>query len=206
MCDLQEWHADTGPAHTRASTSRSIIFLNRWPRVADHRRSAIVLSGTGSDGTAGLRAIKAAGGLTFAQTADRESSIRCRTARFVPVLSMLFCRRTQSRAKSSASPTIRTSGVRWPIAQEDENEAYRQADDLGRIFLSLKKYTGVDFSAYKHSTLESPDSPPDGAASNRTAGPIRAVLRNNKKEVEALFADLLINVTRFFRDKGCSEP
>src|SRR6266853_57688 len=38
-------------------------------------------------------------------------------------------------------------------AEGAEKEAYRQADDLGRVFLSLKKQMGVDFSGYKESTL-----------------------------------------------------
>ena len=166
------------------------------------RAIGIVLSGTGSDGTAGLRAIKAAGGLTFAQTeasakfdAMPRSAIR---SGFVDVVLPpdAIAREIQS---VSDHPYIRRPQA---DAQEAEKEAYRQADNLGRIFLSLKKQMGVDFSAYKQSTLGSPRSPEDGAASNRKAEPYARYLRNNKKECEALFDDLLINVTRFFRDEA----
>src|SRR5260370_26801206 len=45
--------------------------------------------------------------------------------------------------------------IRRPLSDPEgiEKAAYKQADDLGRIFLSLKKQMGVDFSTYKESTL-----------------------------------------------------
>src|SRR5205807_3175596 len=117
------------------------------------RAIGIVLSGTGSDGTAGLRAIKAAGGLTFAQTeasakfdAMPRSAIR---SGFVDlVLSPDAIARELGRI--AEHPYIRR-----PLADAEqvEKEAYRQADDLGRVFLSLKKQMGVDFSGYKETTL-----------------------------------------------------
>src|SRR5436190_559372 len=102
------------------------------------RAIGIVLSGTGSDGTAGLRAIKA---------------------------------------------------------------ACRQANDLGRIFLSLKKQMGVDFSAYKETTLLRRIQRRMALHRIDKVNQYARFLRDNKKEIEALFDDLLINVTRFFRDK-----
>src|SRR5437867_2500511 len=117
------------------------------------RAVGIVLSGTGSDGTAGLRAIKAAGGLTFAQNQESakfdampRSAIR---AGFVDLV--LTPREIAREIERIADHSY----IRRPRidAEEAEKEAYRQADDLGRIFLSLKKQMGVDFSAYKESTL-----------------------------------------------------
>src|SRR5438874_2236280 len=113
----------------------------------------IVLSGTGSDGTAGLRAIKAAGGLTFAQTeasakfdAMPRSAIR---SGFVDLVLPPDAIARELR-RIADHPYIRRP---LPNAEEVEKEAYRQADDLGRIFLSLKKQMGVDFSGYKETTL-----------------------------------------------------
>jgi two-component system, chemotaxis family, CheB/CheR fusion protein len=164
------------------------------------RAIGIVLSGTGSDGTAGLRAIKAAGGLTFAQSeasakfdAMPRSAIR---SGFVDVVLPpdAIAREIQS---VSDHPYIRS-----PLAdaQQVEKEAYRQADDLGRIFLSLKKQMGVDFSAYKQSTLVRRVHRRMALHRLENLSQYARYLRNNKKEIEALFADLLINVTRFFRD------
>src|SRR5436305_6288701 len=163
------------------------------------RAIGIVLSGTGSDGTAGLRAIKAAGGLTFAQTeasakfdAMPRSAIR---SGFVDIVLPPDAIAGEIR-RIADHPYIRR-----PLADAEqvEKKAYRQADDLGRIFLSLKKQMGVDFSAYKQSTLIRRVNRRMALHQIEELSQYARYLRNNKKEIEALFDDLLIDVTRFFR-------
>src|SRR6266404_4114571 len=164
------------------------------------RAIGIVLSGTGSDGTAGLRAIKAAGGLTFAQTeasakfdAMPRSAIR---SGFVDVVLAPDAIAREIRSVSDHPYLRRTLAD----AQQAEKEAYRHADDLGRIFLSLKKQMGVDFNAYKQTTLVRRVHRRMALHRLEKLSQYARYLRNNKKEIEALFGDLLINVTRFFRD------
>ncbi len=162
----------------------------------------IVLSGTGSDGTAGLRAIKAAGGLTFAQTEESakfdampRSAIRSGFVDLVlPPDAM-----AHEIQRIADHPYIRR-----PLADAEqvEKDVYRQTDDLGRIFLSLKKQMGVDFSAYKQSTLIRRVNRRMALHRIEKLSQYARYLRNNKKEIEALFDDLLINVTRFFRDEA----
>src|SRR5216117_2466696 len=166
------------------------------------RAIGIVLSGTGSDGTAGLRAIKAAGGLTFAQTeasakfdAMPRSAIR---SGFVDLVLPPDAIARELR-RIADHPYIRRP---LPNAEEVEKEAYRQADDLGRIFLSLKKQMGVDFSGYKETTLIRRVNRRMALHQIEELSHYARYLRNNKKEIEALFDDLLINVTRFFRDSS----
>jgi len=164
------------------------------------RAIGIVLSGTGSDGTAGLRAIKTAGGLTFAQSeASAKFDAMPRSAIRSGFVDVVLAPDAIAREIQSVSdhPYIR----RPPAdAQQAEKEAYRQADDLGRIFLSLKKQMGVDFSAYKQSTLIRRVHRRMALHRLEDLSQYARYLRNNKKETEALFDDLLINVTRFFRD------
>src|SRR6266545_822005 len=166
------------------------------------RAIGIVLSGTGSDGTAGLRAIKAAGGLTFAQNEESakfdampRSAIR---AGFVDLV--LTPRDIAREIERIANHPY----IRRPLSDPEEIEkaAYRQADDLGRIFLSLKKQMGVDFSAYKESTLIRRIQRRMALHRIEKISQYARFLRDNKKEIEALFDDLLINVTRFFRDEA----
>src|SRR5437773_5366338 len=165
------------------------------------RAIGIVLSGTGSDGTAGLRAIKAAGGLTFAQTEESakfdampRSAIR---SGFVDLV--LPPHEIARELRRIADHPY----IRRPLndPEEIEKAAYRQADDLGRIFLSLKKQMGVDFSAYKETTLLRRIQRRMALHRIDKVNQYARFLRDNKKEIEALFDDLLINVTRFFRDK-----
>src|SRR6266705_2297107 len=165
------------------------------------RAIGIVLSGTGSDGTAGLRAIKAAGGLTFAQNQESakfdampRSAIR---AGFVDLV--LTPREIAREIERVANHPY----IRRPLSDPEEIEkaAYRQADDLGRIFLSLKKQMGVDLSAYKESTLIRRIQRRMALHRIEKISQYARFLRDNKKEIQALFDDLLINVTRFFRDQ-----
>jgi two-component system, chemotaxis family, CheB/CheR fusion protein len=166
------------------------------------RGIGIVLSGTGSDGTAGLRAIKAAGGLTFAQTEESakfdampRSAIR---SGFVDLVLPPDAIAREIR-RIADHPYIQRPLI---DAEEAEKEAYRQADDLGRIFLSLKKHIGVDFKAYKESTLIRRIHRRMALHRIDALKRYARFLRDNKREIEALFDDLLINVTRFFRDEA----
>src|SRR2546428_6676902 len=165
------------------------------------RAIGVVLSGTGGDGTAGLRAIKAAGGLTFAQNEESAKfDAMPRSAIRAGFVDLVLTPREIAREieRISNHPYIRR-----PLSDPEEIEkaAYRQADDLGRIFLSLKKQIGVDFSAYKESTLIRRIQRRMALHRIEKMSQYARFLRDNKKEIEALFDDLLINVTRFFRDE-----
>ena len=165
------------------------------------RAIGIVLSGTGSDGTAGLRAIKAAGGLTFAQTeASAKFDAMPRSAIRSGFVDVVLPPEAIAReiCRIADHPYIRRP---VPDREEIEKAAYQQADDLGRVFLSLKKQMGVDFSAYKQSTLIRRVNRRMALHRLEKLSQYARYLRNNKKETEALFGDLLINVTRFFRDE-----
>src|SRR6201987_175008 len=158
------------------------------------RAIGIVLSGTGSDGTAGLRAIKAAGGLTFAQSEESSKfDAMPRSAIRAGFVDLALTPREIAREieRISNHPYLRR-----PLSDPEavEKAAYKQADDLGRIFLSLKKQTGVDFSSYKESTLLRRIQRRMALHRIDKIGQYARFLRHNKKKNEALFDDLLINV------------
>jgi two-component system CheB/CheR fusion protein len=162
----------------------------------------VILSGSGTDGTAGLRAIKAAGGLTFAQSersakfdAMPRSAIR---AGFVDA-ALPPREIAQELQRIADHPYIRRPTTETGSA-EARKEIYPEADDLGRIFLSLRKQMGVDFSSYKHATLLRRLQRRMALHRMEKLSQYAKFLRENKEEIEALFADLLINVTHFFRD------
>ncbi|HEU0209876.1 MAG TPA: chemotaxis protein CheB [Candidatus Udaeobacter sp.] len=182
---------------------RNVAIDHFFESLAEERGSraiGIVLSGTGSDGTAGLRAIKAAGGLTFAQSEESakfdampRSAIR---AGFVDLA--LTPREIAREIEWIATHPYLQRTLTDPEALE--RATYDQADDLGRIFLSLKKQTGVDFSSYKKSTLVRRIERRMALHRIEKISEYARFLRNNKNENAALFDDLLINVTHFFRD------
>jgi two-component system, chemotaxis family, CheB/CheR fusion protein len=168
------------------------------------RAIGVVLSGTGSDGTAGLRAIKAAGGLTFAQ--DEESAkfnAMPRSAiRSGFVDAVLPPDRIAAEIARIAKHPYVSPAVDNGATEAAEEAAYREGDNLDRVFLSLKKQMGVDFTTYKPSTLKRRIQRRMALHRMRDLAEYVRFLRGNKKENEALFDDLLINVTRFFRDQA----
>ena len=164
------------------------------------RAIGILLSGTGSDGTAGLRAIKAAGGITFAQDASAKFDAMPRSAIRSGFVDMVLPPREIAREvrRIADHPYLRRT---LSDRAETERLNFKAADDLGRIFLSLKKQMGVDFSAYKETTLNRRIQRRMALHRIEQLGQYARFLHENKKEIEALFDDLLINVTRFFRDE-----
>jgi two-component system, chemotaxis family, CheB/CheR fusion protein len=162
----------------------------------------VILSGSGTDGTAGLRAIKAAGGLTFAQSEESakfdampRSAIR---AGFVDAA--LPPREIAEEIRRVADHPY----IRRPMTDDESAKTTKEiypADDLARIFFSLRKQMGVDFSSYKHATLLRRIHRRMALHRMQKLSQYAKFLRDNKQEIEALFDDLLINVTHFFRDE-----
>lgn len=157
---------------------------------------AVILSGTGSDGTLGLREIKAAGGITFVQTSE--------TARYDGMPSSaapdtVDFRLPPQRIAEELAHIARIGGTSL-IRDLPEETSSQPTDDLQKIFLLLRRTTGVDFSLYKQTTVSR------RIARRMLLHKIDSLKRYAKYvqqtpgEVGALFDELLINVTGFFRD------
>ncbi|HEU0276099.1 MAG TPA: chemotaxis protein CheB [Candidatus Udaeobacter sp.] len=166
------------------------------------RAIGVLLSGTGSDGTAGLRAIKAAGGLTFAQ--DEETAKFPEMPRSAIRTGSVDAVRSPREIARELRHIAQHPYLRRPMNKTEAEEAikseYEKADDLSRIFLSLRKQMGVDFASYKMGTLTRRIERRMALHKMKKLGEYALFLRDNTREIEALFDDLLINVTRFFRD------
>jgi two-component system, chemotaxis family, CheB/CheR fusion protein len=164
------------------------------------RAIGVVLSGMGSDGTAGLRAIKAAGGLTFTQ--DEESAKYSGMPH--SAIQSGFADVALSPGEIAAEiERIASHPYLRRAADEREDVVAKEVadlDDLHRIFLALKKHTGVDFTEYKQSTLNRRIQRRMALHRINRLSQYANFLRGNNTEIEALFDDLLINVTHFFRD------
>jgi two-component system, chemotaxis family, CheB/CheR fusion protein len=174
--------------------------------LADERGSraiGVILSGSGTDGTAGLRAIKAAGGLTFAQNeASAKFDAMPRSAIRAGFVDAALPPReiAQEIGRVADHPYIRRRMADGE-AVKTRKESHPKTDDLGRIFFSLRKQMGVDFSSYKHATLLRRIQRRMALHRMEKLSHYAKLLRENKQEIEALFDDLLINVTHFFRDE-----
>ncbi|MCC5619162.1 PAS domain-containing protein [Nostoc sp. CHAB 5836] len=159
---------------------------------------AVVLSGADGDGSLGLKAIKAAGGVTFAQCED--------TAKFdsmpntaVATGNVDFVLPPQKIAEElvnlSRNPFISNSLP--AIAVE---KLPKQGNALATIFVLLRSQTGVDFSHYKPNTLDRRIQRRMLLYKLERLEDYAQYLQNNPSEVKALYEEILIHVTHFFRD------
>jgi two-component system, chemotaxis family, CheB/CheR fusion protein len=162
----------------------------------------VVLSGTASDGTLGLKAIKAEGGITFAQEPS--------TAKFdgMPGSAIAagvvdFVLPPEEIAKRVVRLARHPYVARKP---EEESEAAEEAEAaLNRVFHILRIVTGNDFTHYKHTTIRRRIQRRMVLHSNTTLDDYVTYLQANPGEVRALADDFLICVTSFFREPECLE-
>ncbi len=161
----------------------------------------IVLSGSGSDGSAGLEAIKEAGGLTLVQAGETSrydsmprSAIATGLVDFIlPVEEM------PGQLAQYARDLVRS---KTDGSMPSRQQARRH---LVKIFTLLRAGTGHDFSQYKNSTFIRRVQRRMQAAQVAALADYVELLRQDPREVEALFRDLLIGVTQFFRDARAFE-
>ena len=154
----------------------------------------VVLSGAGSDGTLGLRAIKEEGGITFAQdpsTASQasmpESALDAGCADFCLSPAQIG----DELMRLSAHPYV---------ARKRPPRLFGQ-DALARIFDRLHRAFAVDFSAYKLATIERRIERRMALQKVDKAESYLKLLEDNPDELSVLYSDLLIGVTGFFRDR-----
>jgi two-component system, chemotaxis family, CheB/CheR fusion protein len=154
---------------------------------------AVILSGAGSDGALGVRAVKEAGGIILVQDPSEaeypsmpRSAIATGAVDFVLPVAMLAARlRDLIQAKRSA--------VAGAVPDPDE-------DLVRRILAHLRVRTGHDFAKYKRSTVLRRLARRMQVTRVETYQQYYDVLRANAEEAQALLGDLLISVTTFFRD------
>lgn len=165
----------------------------------------IILSGTGTDGTLGLRAIVGAGGVSLVQepaTAKYDgmpvSAIRAGYAtRVLPVDKMPEALLATTRRLSAQPAQV----LRSPPAASSP----KGPSALNRILLLLRTATGHDFSLYKKSTVGRRIERRMAQHDIQDLEVYARFLKENPAEIQALFKELLINVTNFFRDPEAFE-
>jgi two-component system, chemotaxis family, CheB/CheR fusion protein len=154
---------------------------------------AIVLTGAGSDGSLGIKAVKEAGGIILVQEPDEaeyasmpRSAIATGLADFVLPLREIAARLPEL-VRNRPRPSSDT-------LTEADGEA------MQRILSHLRVRSGHDFSSYKKPTIRRRIARRMQVQRATTMADYFAALRENPQEAHALFADLLISVTTFFRD------
>lgn len=184
-------------SESSAAISIDILFAS-LAEAQKERVIGIILSGSASDGTEGMKAIKLEGGLTFAQddtakfTSMPHSAIAAGTVDFILSPKEIAL----ELARLSKHPLIKTIGVK--AGEEDAIE--NSNPDLKIILNQLHKVTGVDFSAYKMNTIKRRIIRRMLLHKINELREYAKLLTHEKDEIHILYQDLLINVTSFFRD------
>ena len=158
---------------------------------------AVILSGMGSDGTLGLQAIKAVGGLTVVQspeTAEFDSMPRSAIA--------AGCADIQDTVDALPARILAyVSQIQAPATADSEPGSTKsESDALHSITELLQKRTRHDFSLYRASTLNRRIERRLAIHGLTSLGEYAEFLNHNPQEVDLLFSEILIGVTGFFRD------
>jgi two-component system CheB/CheR fusion protein len=165
---------------------------------ADQKEKAmcVVLAGTGSDGTLGVREIKGHGGLVLAQDPDTvEYGGMPRSAIATGMVDHVL--------KPSEMPARLLSYVGHAPQTEHADSGATSADDeefLSKIFNVVRTRTGRDFTNYKQNSIRRRIDRRMAVQQLDSLEEYARYLEEAPEESEALFRDLLIGVTRFFRD------
>lgn len=176
------------------------FFFHSLAQEQRERAIAVVLSGMGTDGTAGLRSIKENAGLVLVQDPV--------TAKFdgMPRSAIDAGLADIVAPAEELAPRIATS-LREPhratLARPGRGDKSQGA--LEKTVLLLRAHTGQDFSFYKTNTLYRRIERRMGLHQSETITAYVRYLQENPQELDLLFKELLIGVTSFFRDRAVWE-
>ncbi|MBV9079075.1 MAG: hypothetical protein JO048_16550, partial [Methylobacteriaceae bacterium] len=194
IVEIEEGRFRNRPAENRPGERGTIdSLLVSLSRNEDFGSVAVLLHGTGGDGTLGVNAIKEAGGLTLAEPdpdgsgedLDRSSSPAA-LADFVAPADALAERIAQHLGDLRQAPA------------PDPTEVAAALTSIAGV---LRNQTGHDFHGYKQGTFLRRVQRRMQVVQVDTIGAYVGFLRGSAEEAQALFNDLLIGVTQFFRDK-----
>jgi two-component system CheB/CheR fusion protein len=157
------------------------------------RAIAVILSGSASDGAAGIISVKDAGGLTFAQDETAEYNSMPRSAIATGSVDFVLPPREISRELIRAAQRSAVAEGSAPAARLPQKE-------LAELFELLHAAHDLDFNHYKPTTIERRIRRRMALHKIETLADYVTVARNMPQELDSLYDDILIRVTAFFRD------
>ena len=170
-------------------------FLRSLAEEMEEKAIAVILSGTGSDGTRGVRAIKEYNGMVMVQEEESakfdgmpRAAISTGGADFI--------------LPPDEMPEQLMAFVKHPYESRNKppSELIDEGDTLSRIFAELRNKTKVDFSYYKKNTIIRRLERRMAINNSMDIDDYLRYMYSNPAEVHALYRELLIGVTSFFRD------
>jgi chemotaxis protein methyltransferase CheR/two-component system CheB/CheR fusion protein len=203
------------PASGNISTPSVNALFKSIAESCGSKAIGIVLSGTGSDGVAGCRAIRAAGGLTLAQEPAEAKYVGMPSAvidagladHVVPV--EMVGDRLAARFPGYAAPKVIAAPVvsvtpKGVTAAVDSGEAAISAAERRELELLQRQVleaTGIDFSSYKEDTLLRRLEKRKATVGAVSAEAYQALIRRNPQELHSLQHLFLVSMSSFYRDR-----
>ena len=206
LLSMQDGHIELAQLQRESGRRVAVdLFFRALAESMDARAICIVLSGTDSDGSIGLKRVKERGGLTMAQDPNDaqydempRNAIDTGMVDWVLPVAEMPARLMRMLDKESE---IRLPSIEPPTRQQIREHSEAEAEDaLREILVFLAQTTGHDFSHYKRATVLRRIArrlQVNGLADLPT---YVEFLRSHAGESGALLSDLLISVTNFFRD------
>ena len=171
------------------------VFFTSLAEESRDKAVGIVLSGTGSDGTNGIKSIKEHGGIVMVQ--DPKSAKFDGMPRSVINTGLAdFILKPQQLAEE----ILNLANYHQTMLPQVTNEP-SDLETLNRIYAILKATSGIDFTYYKRNTVLRRIERRMVVTRSPNMESFARMLEENNTEVELLIKDILIGVTRFFRDR-----
>jgi two-component system CheB/CheR fusion protein len=190
-------HLDERPTG-RTAYSPIDAFFSSLAAAVEERAVAVVLSGSASDGSNGLKDIKAVGGITIAQdpkTAKYDSMPRAAIATGAVDLVLSPDQIAEELARVGTHPFVAETSAAKDVAQGNFTE-----QQFEPLFGLLRSASGVDFSHYKLPTIKRRLQRRMMLHKTTRLDEYVKVLEKDPDEIKNLYRDILIHVTRFFRE------
>jgi two-component system CheB/CheR fusion protein len=177
-----------------------------WSLAEQHqeRAIAIIISGTGSDGSLGLKAIKGGGGLVLAQSPETAEYDGMPRSAIATGMVDIACP-VEDIPKHLIDYLQNPSVIELTKDEEDEPIAAQDKQHLSAILALLQTRCNQDFRVYKHGTIGRRIKRRMGLHHIKSMEDYLTFMRAEKDEATLLFKDLLIGVTAFFRDAKAFE-
>ena len=171
------------------------VFFRSLAESSGPQAIGVILSGTASDGTEGCRAIKAAGGITFAQDqASAKYEGMPRNAVNAGCIDFILSPKNIARELAAFSQHPYVARL---LPAEEVGSQEMVGSDAEALFGLLREATGVDFSNYKHTTLQRRIRRRMAILKLETLKDYLHFIGKKREELAELYRDLLINVTGF---------
>ena len=168
---------------------------------------AVVLSGTGSDGTNGVKTVKEYGGLVIAQAPESakfdgmpRSVINTGLADFV-----LSPEEIAEEILNFSNTPVLLRPLRGDSLLTDDDSLFSEEETLSHIYTILKNASGIDFTYYKRSTILRRIERRMLVTHTSSLPEFARLLGDSQEEVNTLVKEILIGVTNFFRDPAFFE-